>query len=142
MFDAGHGIVEVEATQFNHLVEIGDGELGIDGTPVIPDAPYEQGEDSLGIAGKEIVEVEDLMIVQRNSHADGTQRRSIALQVLDGVGIGVEHVRTAQHGSARLGNTLYQIVVVGIYTAYKITTRILGQQPHQHRFLTAFQTVA
>ena len=79
MFDAGHGIVEVEAAQFNHLIEISDGELSIDGTPVIPDAPYEQGEDSLGIAGKEIVEVEDLMIVQRHSYTNGTQRGSVTL---------------------------------------------------------------
>ena len=54
------------------------------------------------------------MVVERYRHADIAQRGRIALQVLDGIGVGVQHVGILQHLARRFAGALSEEVVVGI----------------------------
>ena len=106
---------------------------------VCPHRPDEQREDCFRILTQIICEIEDTMIVQRYCHTDIMQRRGIALQVFDGIGIGVEHIRTLKHRLRLRGNALKQIVEIGINTSYHVRADTFAHKIHQNRLLPSFQ---
>ena len=75
------------------------------------------------------------MIIERDCHTDIMQRRRIALQTLNGVGIGMKDIRVVQHLARLLRSPLQQIVVVGIDTGYHSFT----QTCHQSSLLASLQ---
>ena len=91
------GMLNAEVARFNNAREVGDAELGIARRAVIPDAPHKEGEDGLRVGSHELGEVEHQVVVERHRHTHIPQRRSIALQVLDGVCIGVKDIGVVQN---------------------------------------------
>ena len=134
--------LETEVAHFYDMVEIGNSELSINSFPVKPYAPHEQRENSLAVKTQILFKIEDGAVVQRNSNAHIVQAGGIALQVFDGVCIGVKHVRTMVYGARHRRGTLQEIVVVGIYTGYHTFADIFRNQIHQHRAFSLRQCVA
>ena len=59
--------------------------------------PDEERPYRLGIRIQETLKIEKIMVIERHHHTSFVQSLGIALIVFDGVGIGVEDVRTLQH---------------------------------------------
>ena len=78
------------------------------------------------------------MIVECYRHAYIMQRRGVTLKILDGIHVGVEHVRTVQDALRLMGATLHQVVVIGIYAGNHIASQRLAlEEVHQYGFLAA-----
>ena len=100
--------------------------------------PYKEWEDSLGELLEVFAEVEDAMIIKGDRHTDIVERWRIALIVLDGIYVGVEHIRTVENALRLMGAALNKIVVIGIDTGYHIATKRLAlEKIHQYRLLAA-----
>ena len=69
------------------------------------------------------------------------ERGAVALQVLYGVGVGVEHVGVVYHDVRRLRGALYEIVVVGIDARYHVAATLSGYHAHDGGLLAALKTV-
>jgi hypothetical protein len=61
------------------------------------------------------------------------QRRSVALEVLDSIHIGMEYIRTIQYASRLMGTALNKIIVISIDTGYHIPAKWLAlKEIHEH----------
>ena len=142
-----HRVGQRETTQFDSAVEVGNRELAIDRAPVVPDAPHEEREDGFGVKPEPLFEIEDATVGECHHDGHVMQRRSIALKVLDGIGIGMKHVRALPNLAGSLRGALDQIVVVGIHTGnHRRPQDIfllfpLEHEIHQHRLLAALQSL-
>ena len=130
---------ETEVAKLDDVVKIGDGKLAVMGCAVEPDAPHKKGENGLGVEPEKLGKVEDGVVVECHGHAHVVERRAIALVVLDGVDIAVEHVGIGYHLVRSGRGPLHEIVVVGIYTGYQVVAGLAFEQIHQHRFLAALE---
>ena len=64
------------------------------------------------------------------------ERRGVALEILDGIDIGMEDIRTIQYLLRRNRHPMHQVVVVGIHTGNHIPAqRLAFEEVHQHRLL-------
>lgn len=63
-------IVDGEAAEFHDAVEVGDGELSVYASAIMPYRPYEEWEYRLAELPHVVFEVEDGMVVQGYHHAD------------------------------------------------------------------------
>ena len=128
-----------EVSGFDDLVEIADGEVAIFRSAIVPNAPDEEREDSLRILPQIFGTVENRVVVQRDSHAHLAQRLGIALQVLDGIGIGVEDIGIANQFFRSWRDTLNEIVVVSIHAGNHVLSCALRQHVHDGRLLATLQ---
>jgi len=134
--------MESEVAHFYGMVEIGDGELSVNSFPVEPYAPHEQREDGLAVKAQVLPEVEYRLVVQRYGDTHVVQALGTALQVLYGIGIGVEHVGIVVYGARHRRGALKEIVVVGVHAGNHALAGIARYQVHQHRALALRQRVA
>ena len=139
--DGCERLAEAKAAKFNDTVEVGNGELGIYRTAIVPDAPHEERENGGAILPHELVEVEQLMVVERHRNAHIMQRRRIALHVLYRVGKGMENVGIVYHSLARLRGSIYEVVVIGIDTRNHVAPHLVLKNPHNGRLLASLQRV-
>ena len=128
-----------EMSRLDDAAEVADGEQLVDAHTVVPDAPDKEREDGLRVLAHELGHVEHLMVVERDGNAHLAQRRRVALQVFDGVGVSVEHVGILEHLARAFGGALHQIVVVGIDAGYHVRSRLPRQQLHHGSLLAALQ---
>ena len=84
-------------------------------------------------------DVENLSVVERHGHANVAQRGREALQILDGVGVGVEDVGIVEQLARSLGVALNQEVVVGIDAGNHIAPDLVRQQLHHRGFLASLK---
>ena len=77
------------------------------------------------------------MVIESDRHTDIVQRWCIALEVLDGINVGMEHIRAIEYALRLVGAALNKIIVIGINTSYHIAAKRLAlEEVHQHRLLT------
>ena len=86
-----------ESAGLNDFKEIAYRKFSIVGRTIKPDVPDKKGIDGFRKLAQITFNVEDDMVVQRHRYAHIVQRCSKALHVLDGVSIGVKHVRVRQN---------------------------------------------
>ncbi len=132
--------LNAEATGIDHLAEIGNGKTGVIAVTINHDRPDEQGEYRLGELAEIGSEIKDAVVVERHRHTDIMQRRGIALEVLNRIDIGMEHIGALEDSAGGIGAALQQVVVVGIDTGNHILAQRLAlEEVHQHRLLTPGQ---
>lgn len=132
-------VVGIEVSHLYDMQEIGYGELAIFSCAIEPDAPHEQRKYSERELAEVVLEVEYGVVVERNSHAHVVERGRVALQVLYGIGVGVEYVGTVEYGLRHRCGALYEIVVVGIDAGYHVAAHPTVEQTHQGRLLAALK---
>ena len=88
----GLWVEDTKASRICYAIEVRQRETVVIACPIGPYRPDEQWEYGLGVLAHIVVEIKDTVVVQRDSHTRVVQRRSIALQVLDGIGISMKHV--------------------------------------------------
>ena len=137
--DAVGRVLHGEVPGLDGLVEVGDGELGVVGRAVVPDAPYEEGEDGERVLPHVFLEVEHLVVVERHHHAHVVQRWRVALEVLNGVDVGVEYVGVAHDVLRGLRGPLHEEVVVGVDAGYHVLAHVVAHEVHEHLFLALGQ---
>ena len=59
---------------------------------IVPNAPNEEGVDGQAVLEEVFMEVEDGVVVEGYGNTDVVQAGGIALEVFDGIGVGVEDV--------------------------------------------------
>ena len=109
------------------------------GRAIEPYVPHEERIDNLGETAQVAVEVENVVVVEGDSHADIVERRGVALQVLDGIGVGVEDVWAVDNLLRGGRGLLDKIVVVGIDAGNHITAHAVGHEPHERRLLATVE---
>ena len=139
MGQRGQRVEDVEATEVDDACEVGHREAVVVARAVSPHAPDEQREDGLAVLRQEVLKVEDAVVVERDADANLVERGRVALHVLDGVCVGVEHVAALGHAARLGGGSLQQVVVVGIDTGYHVGAYVLANEVHQHRLFAALQ---
>ena len=112
--------------------------MGIVACAIDPYRPDEKRKDNLGELSEILTEIEDAVVVQRHGHTDIVKRRGVALVVLYGIDIGVEHVGALQYLLRRVGAALQKVVVVGIDAGNHAIAE-LRSEVHQHRLLASRQ---
>ena len=128
-----------EIAHLDDREEIAHRELAVMGRAIEPYVPHEERIDNLGETAQIAVEVENLMVVEGDSHADIVERRGVALQVLDGIGVGVEDVWAVDNLLRGGRGLLDKIVVVGIDAGNHITAHAVGHEPHERRLLATVE---
>ena len=133
------GILYGEMPGLDGLVEVGDGELGVVGGAVIPDAPNKQREYGERILSQVFLEVENLMVVERHHHTHVVERGREALVVFDGIDIGMEDVWVSYDVLRGLRRALHEEVVAGIHAGYHVFAHLVAHEVHEHLFLSLRQ---
>ena len=128
-----------KAARLDDTQKVGERELTVVGCAVVPDVPDEERIDGAGILPQILLHVEDAVIVERHGNTDLVERGSVALHVLDGVGVGVEDVRIGDDGARRLGLALDEVVVVCVDTGDHALSGLAGEQAHEHCFLAPLE---
>ena len=80
------------------------------------------------------------MVVEGNHDTGFVQRWRIALQVFNGVSVGVEDVRIGCYLLRHLGGALHEIVVISVHAGNHVTSYLVHQQIHQHRLFASIKT--
>ena len=135
------GTMKRKPAEVNHSVKVGDCKFAITPHAIVPNVPNEERKHNTRIARKEVGEVENKMVVQCGGHTHFVQSACETLQVLDGVGVGVEHEGVVQYGFRKWRCPLQQVVVVGIHTGYHVVAHLFTNQTHQCGFLSPLQFV-
>ena len=138
-FEGFFGVVEVELGYFYDMIEIQHGKVLVVPVAIAPHVPHEEGPDGFGKLRYELFEVEDEAVVECCAGADLSQGRGVALQVLYGVGVGVENLgRAYQHSGGRCGS-LHEVVVVGIDAGYHVVAEAFAEFVGENGFLPFLQ---
>ena len=138
--DAVGRVLHGEMPGLDGLVEVGDGEFGVVGRAVVPDAPHEEGEDGQRVLLHVFLEVEHLVVVERHHHTHVVKRGRVTLVVLDGIDVGVEDVGVAHDVLRCLCGPLHEEVVVGVHAGYHVLAHLVAHEVHEHLFLALGQT--
>ena len=84
----------------------------------MPYIPHKEWEYGFGILSEILGEIEDGMVVECHRHTYIVQTGGIALQVLNGIAIGMEDIGILYYLPGLWRGTLHEVVVVGIDTCY------------------------
>ena len=77
------------------MIELCHGEIAVMCGAIIPNVPHKKGVNDFGIVLHEGFEIKDVVVVEYHRNHDVAQGRCITLQVFDGIGVGVKHIRVA-----------------------------------------------
>ena len=129
IFQSVLGIADVGFVISDGVHEVHNTELVVPASAVHPDVPYKQRPHDLAVFLHVCFQIEHLAVVQRGSCAGTVQTLGIALVVLNGIYIGMEHVLVVAQFLAQRGFALQEPVVISIRG---IVWRICGMA-HRHR---------
>ena len=135
VFECFLWVVGIDVVEGDGLSKSCDAVVACLSVLVCPDAPYEERQDNLAVLLHECFERKDVSVVECAHHASRMQSRSIALVVLDGVGIGVEDVGTGEQRLADWCSALHEVVVIGIHASYHVIAKPRPEFIHQGSFL-------
>ena len=130
-----------EVARLDDTQEVGHRELSVLSRAVIPDVPHKERIDRARERLEILLHVEDDMVVECHRHTDVVERGRITLHVLDGVGVGMEDVWTAEDLARGLRGSLDEVVVVGIDTGDEPLSRLAMEGTHERGFLAALEGV-
>ena len=99
-------VLYIKASRVSNTVQISDREPGIVSVAIEHDRPHEQREESLTKQTEVLSEIKDTVVVERHRHTYIMQRGRITLEVLDGIDIGMEDIRTVQYLLRLMTSTL------------------------------------
>ena len=128
------GMAEVETVDGDNIGEVAEGETVVAAIGVCPDVPQEEAVDDLAILLQEGGKIEDVVVIERGHDADALQRGGIALEVLYGIDVGVEHIGRSAELLADGRGALLEIVIVGIHAGYHVEPETIA---HGHLFTPA-----
>ena len=131
VFGMGHA----HGVETHDVAEVLHGEHGELALAIKPYVPQEERIDNLRVEAEEGREVDHGLVVEGALHAYSMQALGIALVVLYGIGIGMEHIGTAYDAARGVGLTLQQVVVVTVDTGYHVTAEPLTQVIHHGHLL-------
>ena len=140
LVDRWQWVLHIKAARIGHTIEIGDRETWVGTIAIHHYRPNKEWEYCLGEQLEVLAEVEYAMVVESDRHTHIMQRWRIALEILDGINVSVEHIRAIENALRLVSATLNKIIVVGIDASYHIATKRLAlEEVHQYRLLTTRQ---
>src|SRR5574344_409110 len=90
-------LVDVELVHLCDIVEVVEWKLAEASIAVHPDEPHEEFIDDDGVFCEVFFKIEYLAVVEGGHHAYIMKRGCIALEVLYGVGVGVDGIGIGEH---------------------------------------------
>lgn len=130
-----------EARRIGQATEVGEREFRVVARAVHPDRPDKERVARLGEGPHISLKVEDGVVVERHHDAYIVEAGGITLEVLDGVYVGVKHVRTVDNLARGLRDSLQKVVVVCVHTGYHVGAHAVADKVHQHRLFAPLQSV-
>ena len=109
----------------NRVHEVHYPELVVPAHTIHPYVPHEQRPHYLAVLLHECLQVQDLAIVQCGTCTCTMQSLGIALIVLYGIYIGMQHIFAIAYFLAQWSFALHKPVIVGIHAGYHIRTQII-----------------
>ncbi len=141
-FEGIDGLVDVELLDGHDVVEVGEGKVVETSLAMEPDEPNEEFVDDFGILPQVFLEVEEVAVIEGCHHTDVVERGCVALETLDGVGVGVDDVGVVEHAGRGRCVALQQVVEVGIDAGNHVAAQRLAQLVHHGGFLASVEVGA
>ena len=81
------------------------------------------------------------MVVEGGHYASLVQTVGIALVILDGIGIGLEHEPAVVYLAGSGCHTLQEVIVIAVHTGHHVVAQSGAQLIHEHRLLSLAKRV-
>ena len=121
-------MMKIDAAQFDHGRKVGKRELAEHAILIAPNIPHQERENDFGESRHKTFKIEKMPIVERGHHAYVVERSGVALKILNGIDMSVEHERRgAEQGAGGCGS-LHEVVVVGIDTSNHVRAEPIGKR--------------
>ena len=127
IFQSVLGIADVGFVISDGVHEVHNTELVVPASAVHPDVPYKQRPHDLAVFLHVCFQIEHFAVVQRGSCAGTVQTLGIALIVLYGIDIGMEHILVVTKFLAQWCLALQKPVVIGIHACNHVGPEVIHQ---------------
>lgn len=138
-FDGIRIVHHVESFHIDDVVERGERKLREAVGTVYPDGPYEEFVDGFAVGLEIAFKVEYGAVVEGSHHADLMQTRSVALEVLYSVCIGVDHIGVVEHEGRIACVSHEEVVEICIDTGYHVSSESFAQTVHHGDLLASIE---
>ena len=130
------GVRYAYGVEAHYAAEVLHGEWRKIALAVKPYIPQEERIDNLRVEAEEGSKVDERSIVESALHAHTVQTFGIALEVLDGIGVGMKHIGALNDTVRSTRCALQQVVVIAINAGYHMATKTLAKVVHHRHLLT------